>query len=133
LSFYFINTLINPGQNEYVSQYLEDMNYYSFSLTFGVNANIYISSYSITTDQSLWPFQDIEYANGGVVMQSSEKIDYEVRGKEYLRLCLRKSPGDIYIQRTFQGVDDTLSYVGGLFSSILVGMCFVSFYNQFCY
>jgi hypothetical protein len=79
LDFYFVNTLINPGQNEYVSQYLEDMNYYVFSLTFGVNANIYISSYSITTDQSLWPFKDIEYANGGVVLQSSEKIDYEVR------------------------------------------------------
>ena len=44
------------------------MNYYAFSLTFGINANIYISSYSITTDQSLWPFKDIVNVNGGVVL-----------------------------------------------------------------
>jgi len=46
---------------------LEDTNYFPFSPTDGVNVNFFISSFRIETDQSLWPFQDMKYDEGGIV------------------------------------------------------------------
>jgi hypothetical protein len=35
--------------------------------------------------------------------------------------------------RVFKKVDDTLSYIGGLFSSIVCFLLVVGFYNQYSY
>jgi hypothetical protein len=68
-NYYFINTIINPGDDTYLKTYLEDRNYFPFSPTDGVNANLFISSYTIDTDQSLWPVEDIETDEGGIVLE----------------------------------------------------------------
>ena len=43
---------------------------------------------------------------------------------------LRKSSISIKIERDFRKADDTLSYVGGLFSSILALLIIIGFYNE---
>ena len=60
-------------------------------------------------------------------------MNYKVRGKEYMKLYLRKSPISISISRSFRKVDDTFSYIGGLFGTILVFFSFVGIYNELSY
>jgi p-aminobenzoyl-glutamate transporter AbgT len=56
-----------------------------------------------------------------------------VLGDEYVRLYLRKSSTDIYVERSFRKADDTISYIGGLFSVIVVLMFMINAYNETCY
>jgi hypothetical protein len=58
-NFYFVNSILNGGSHEYITYYLEDMNYFPFSRTAGVNANLFLSTYKITTDESIYPIEDI--------------------------------------------------------------------------
>lgn len=60
-------------------------------------------------------------------------MNYKVRGNEYFKLFLRKSPIALSISRSFRKVDDTLSYIGGLFGTILVFFGFVNMYNELSY
>lgn len=50
-----------------------------------------------------------------------------------MKLFLRKSPISLTIQRSFRKVDDAFSYIGGLFSTILVFFGFVNLYNELSY
>ncbi len=59
LNYYFVNTILNPGDPDYIGNYLEDRNYFTFTRTMGTSANIFISSYQIDTDESLWPWVNL--------------------------------------------------------------------------
>lgn len=54
-NYYFLNTIINADDSKYLDNYLEDRNYFQFTRTMGMSANIFISSFNIQTDESLWP------------------------------------------------------------------------------
>lgn len=88
-----------------------------------------MSSYEINTDDSLWPVEDIKTDVGGIVKSSAQMVPFKVRSTEYVKFFLRKSPLSIYIERSFRRVDDTFSYIGGLFSTILVFLGFMNMYN----
>lgn len=47
LSYYFMNTIINADNQEYLGRYLEDRNYFQFTKDMGITANLFISSYDI--------------------------------------------------------------------------------------
>lgn len=132
-NFYFVNQIINGGSHEYLSYYLEDMNYFPFSLDSGVNANIYMSTYTITTDESISPFEDIRNDQGGIVPELAQIHNYNVRNDEYMKFYLRKSSQDILVERSFRKADDTLSYIGGLFSSLLAMLIIMTFWTEFSY
>ena len=51
--------VINPSSHDYLTYYLDDLNYFPFSLTSGVNANLFLSSFQVTTDESIMPWEDI--------------------------------------------------------------------------
>jgi hypothetical protein len=61
----------------------------------------------------------------------AQTFNYQVAvtGTELVKLYLRKSSIDISIERSFQRIDDTLSYIGGLFSAILAALLIVGMYN----
>ena len=109
------------------------MNYFPFSTTDGINANVFLSTYTITTDQSIYPVEDILNETGAVVSDLAQIHNFEVRQDEYLKVYLRKSSTDILVERSFRKADDTLSYIGGLFSAILAIMFLFSFYNEASY
>lgn len=50
-----------------------------------------------------------------------------------MRFYLRKSPITLTINRSFRKIDDTLSYIGGLFSAMLMFLGIVSLYNEISY
>lgn len=88
-----------------------------------------MSSYEINTDDSLWPVEDIKTDVGGIVKSAAQMVPYKVRSSEYVKFFVRKSPLSISIERSFRRVDDTFSYIGGLFSTILVFLGFMNMYN----
>ncbi len=67
--------------------------------------------------------------NGGYVHEKAISSTFRVRGDDYLKFYIRKSPVSIEIQRSYRKVDDTLSYIGGLFSFVLMFFSFINLYN----
>ena len=132
-NFYFVNQIINGESHEYLSYYLEDMNYFPFSTTSGVNANLYMATYTITTDESIYPTEDVHNDTGGLVTELAQIHSYDVKHDEYMKFYLRKSSQDILVERSFRKADDTLSYIGGLFSAILAVLIIMTFFNEFSY
>ena len=60
-------------------------------------------------------------------------LNYEVRQTEYLKLNVRKSSLSLKVSRSYRKLDDTISYIGGLFSAILSALVLIGMYNQFSY
>lgn len=52
---------------------------------------------------------------------------------EYVSLFLRKSSLSLSINRSFKKYDDTLSYIGGLFSTLMVCLFAMMKYNEYNY
>lgn len=123
-NYYFVNTIINAEDKDYISYYIEDRNYFQFTSTLGMTANMFVSSYQIDTDQSLWPVKDPKTDVGGIVFESAQTFVIQPT-TEYIQLYLRKSSLSMYVQRSFKKVDETLSYIGGLFSTIIITLFFM--------
>ena len=109
------------------------MNYFPFSVTEGVNANLFMATYTITTDESIYPIEEVKNDTGGVVTNLAQIHNYGVMQDEYLKFYLRKSSKDILVERSFKKIDDPLSYIGGLFSAILGVLVLMSLFNEFSY
>jgi hypothetical protein len=63
LSFVYANPIINPGNSDYLSYYLEDRNYIRFTPKLGTQSTGFVQDYSIVTDVSLMPYtQNVEDA-----------------------------------------------------------------------
>lgn len=56
-----------------------------------------------------------------------------MRQSDYLKFYLRKSSLSLELDRNFEKIDDTLSYIGGLFSTILSCLILVGKYNETSY
>lgn len=56
-----------------------------------------------------------------------------MRQDEYLKFNIRKSSLALKVSRDYRKVDDTISYIGGLFSAILSALLLVGMYNEFCF
>lgn len=52
---------------------------------------------------------------------------------EYVTLYVRKSSLSLSISRSFKKYDDTLSYIGGLFSTFMAAMIVMMKYNEYSY
>lgn len=135
-NYYFINTVINSDDAQYLSYYLEDRNYFQFTRSLGTTANVFISSYTISTDQSLWPWQSFQDDVGGIVYEPTQRYVFNPLADsknqtEYISLFLRKSSLSLSVMRSFRKYDDTLSYIGGLFSTFMVALFIMHTYNQY--
>ena len=77
-SFYFINKMINGDRHDYLTNYIEDMNYLSFSPEAGVSGNVFVSSYKIETDESIYPSNYQKTETGGLVKNLVQTHNYHV-------------------------------------------------------
>ena len=129
-----MNTVINSDDAQYLSYYLEDRNYFQFTRSLGTTANVFISSYTISTDQSLLPWQSYQDDIGGIVYEPTQRYVFNPLADsknqtEYISLFLRKSSLSLSVMRSFRKYDDTLSYIGGLFSTFMVALFIMHTYN----
>lgn len=133
-NFYFVNTLINPDQLTPISIFLDDTNNFPFSTSLGTSCNFFFESYSITTDNSLLPVPDMQTQTGGLTSTPALMTTYQSSLNEYLRFYIRKSPVSLVYTRSFYGIGDLLSYIGGLFGLIaMVIQMPLTYYNTICF
>ncbi len=57
-NIFYLNTILTPDQPQYKRVYFEERGYGYIGPTFGSDAALQLAQYSITTDQSIWPFSD---------------------------------------------------------------------------
>lgn len=67
---------------------------------------------------------------GWIIKEEAQSLNYQVQTINYLKLYLRKSSIIYVMTRKFQKLDDTFSYIGGLFSTILTLLVILNFYNE---
>lgn len=67
------------------------------------------------------------------VAPANSQIFPVVNTNQYAKIYLRKSSEKFDVTRSYQKLDQTLSYVGGLLGTILVLLTFFSVYDKFCY
>lgn len=75
------------------------------------------------------PYEEVTNKTGGIVTSSAQILSYEVRQDEYMKFYIRKSSLSLLVERSFRKADDTLSYIGGLFSAILAILVVMNLYN----
>ena len=59
---YYVNTIMNPDQTDYKTQYVEEK--YTGYIGLGLDIKLEASDYQISTDTSIWPFTDEVHDNG---------------------------------------------------------------------
>ena len=134
-TIYFINPLLNPDSQQYLSYYLEDSNYVIFSARGGEECQLWMEDFTITTDESILPFAEEKVETGGIVTKNCIKNHYEIDPTAseavYSTMTIFKSPISKSIGRNFQKIDEILSYIGGLFGTIAICLFLINMYN--CY
>jgi hypothetical protein len=101
----------------------------------GTTANVFISAYNIQSDVSLLPLTNIVQDTGGILYEPTQNFISPVNSGNpyYIQLFIRKSSLSLSITRVFYKFSDCLSYIGGLFSSIMTLLAFMSLYNESAY
>ena len=105
MNFYYVNPIINGGEIKYLKYYVEDSNYFTFSASTGVTANIYFSEYTITTDHSIFPWKDTTEDKGAIKVDPTNSQKYSLTNTEYANIFLRKSSSSLEINRIFAKLD----------------------------
>lgn len=129
-----VTLLINPGDQDYVKYYVEDSNVFYFTMdTQAVAAVGQLAQMEVDTDVSLMPYQDIvtEYFVGLPQMFNAQAIP--IVNDVYAQITFTKAATYPIYTRSFNKVDDFLSYVGGLVSTVLLIFFTFSNYSSFLY
>ena len=133
-NFYYINPVINANEKTYISYYLEDRNYFSFDTLTGVSANLFFSQYNIETDTTILPWKEHQQETGVKTENTAISQNYRMTpGESYFKFYLRKGAANFNFERNFQKLDQTLSYIGGLFGTLALLLMFLNLYSKYCY
>ena len=132
-NLYMLNTLINPQEAEYLTYYLEDRNYVQFTTAFTSLINIFVSDYKITTDESIWPIASKKFESGAIISNLGQVVPQPADGVTYASIVLRRSSTAVIVERGFKKIDETLSYIGGLFGFVVILLLFMKEYTEYSF
>lgn len=128
-----MNPLINPGNQNYLSYYIEDVSYLKFTRKLGADSNGHIEDYTIETDVSLLPFTQKVVESGVIIPEIFQNIAFEVTNDRYSSFFFMKSARSTTYSRSFNKLDSFFSYVGGLVGTILGFMFLVANFTSMAY
>lgn len=113
------------------------MNYAIFSANAGEECTLMMEDFTITTDESIIPFTEVKEEKGGIITQKCIKNRYTLDPNDpaalYSTMTIFKSPNSQTIDRSFQKIDEILSYIGGLFGTIAICFFLVNVYNSYSF
>ncbi|EAS00224.3 transmembrane protein, putative (macronuclear) [Tetrahymena thermophila SB210] len=135
-SIYFSNKIVNPQNYNPISNYLSDETFFNFQPTkLYTSANIFFQQVEIDTDQSLMPQQDIEQNIFPYYSPRDFREQIEAGSPDqYAVFYFRRSSISNTYKRSFQKIDDLISYIGGFFQAILMVLGFiVGYYNEWVF
>ncbi|KAL4455127.1 hypothetical protein ABPG74_006509 [Tetrahymena malaccensis] len=135
-SIYFSNKIVNPQNYNPVSNYLSDETFFNFQPTqLYTSANIFFQQVEIDTDESLMPQQDIDENVFPYYSPRDFREQFEAGSPDqYAVFYFRRSSISNTYKRSFQKIDDLISYIGGFFQAILMVLGFiVGYYNEWVF
>jgi hypothetical protein len=92
---------------------------------------ISVEDFSISTDNSILPTNSIETVSGGIITKTAIKNTYINLDKTYAIFILFKSSTSNNITRSFEKLDNVLSYIGGLFGTVIMFFFILGSYNTY--
>lgn len=104
-----------------------------FTTAFSSLLNVFISDYQITTDESIVPLRQERVEAGAIVTSLGQVIPKQADSNNYASIVLRRASTKLVVSRAFKRVDDTLSYIGGLFGFALLLLLFMKEYTEYSY
>lgn len=137
----YINTIINAGLQDYKQVYIEDQNYFFFTMTNAVNIIAQVEKFQIDTDQTLLPYSDLvtEYVPAIPYPFSSSMIPVASRAASnpikdvYALIIFTKTAEATIFYRSFTKLDTYFSYVGGLIGTIVGAFFLMRNYSECAY
>lgn len=100
---------------------------------YGGSTNIHMSRYSFSTDESIMPYEDEHHIEGGIVNFVGQYLAQRVFKDEFATIRIRKSHVSWDFNRHYTKIDDTLSYIGGLFGFLMIAFVFMQVYTEYSY
>ncbi len=96
----YINPVINPNQQKFISHYMENNDYILFSKDSGSEYWLRFSDYTINSDNSIWPFTTNSVKQGLIVEEKASSQPYKVTPVlPYAAIFMAKSANSIVINR----------------------------------
>ena len=104
-----------------------------FTTAFTSLINIFVSDYKITTDESIWPIASKKFESGAIISNLGQVVPQPADGVTYASIVLRRSSTAVIVERGFKKIDETLSYIGGLFGFVVILLLFMKEYTQYSF
>ena len=79
-----------------------------------------MSNYNVTTDESISPLLEQRVESGAIIIGLGQTIARSLSNDIYAAIVLRRASTTTVVHRGFSKIDDTLSYIGGLFGFVMV-------------
>jgi hypothetical protein len=94
-----------------------------------------VDDFTIQTDDSISPFPLILEETGSIVQRTAIKNRFEIPpyGTNYCTFFFYKSANSLQIIRSYQKLDEILSYIGGLFGTIAICLFMIRIYNGYSF
>ena len=134
-NLFYLNTIITPDQASYKQHYFEERQYGFIGPTLGCDVKLQIADYTVSTDQSIWPFAD-EVVDNGLYFPKEMSRKYYPRAFDsysYFSLQMIKSTDKYIFERTVQKISTIFSYIGGVISSLLTAFFIMNNYTSFSF
>ncbi len=78
-----------------------------------------MADFTITTDNSIWPYSDYTVDTGGIIQNKATNHPFSYSNYSgYANIYFSKSPNSIYITREVQKISAVFSYIGGLVGAL---------------
>lgn len=124
VQFYLVNTIISPDQPVAINKIIEKNIFMAFTQTTGTSGLVNLASYSLITDNSILPYTD-PTTDTGAFIDNYQSNSISINSDHYIEFSFYKSTTSLTVSRSLGKLDQTLSYVGGLFG-LLFG--FIAFF-----
>jgi hypothetical protein len=79
------------------------------------------------------PYTSVRNSRGGLVNFVGQVIASRTFRNEMASIHLRKSSTSMNIVRQYDKLDNTLSYIGGLFGFLMIAFLFMQIYTEYSY
>lgn len=117
-----------------MNYYLDDMNYVVFGSTFGSENYLYFTDYTILTDNSIWPFKNIQKEAGTIVQQNSLNHPFQTTiNDSFIKFYFAKSPDSIIYNREIQKLSTVISFLGGTIGALSAVLFIIKMYTNFSF
>lgn len=115
----------------YKSFYLEDESYAIFGDNLGSETILYFTDYTVSTDYSIWPFEDIVEDKGCIVesLAINHPFQTNINGS-YITFTLAKSSNSIVYNREVQKISSVFSFMGGMIGAVSAVLFVIKVYTS---